>query len=71
MAEKLYNVVEAVCIMFLYIQRRIIINELIQAEEIDESGLPSKAYVPGPPPNQQGQQQRSRGQTLFDAEGTH
>ena len=29
MAEKLYNVVEAVCIMFLYIQRRIIINELI------------------------------------------
>ena len=70
MAEKLYNVVEAVC-MFLYIQRRIFINEFIQAEEIDESGLPSKAYVPGPPPNQQGQQQRSRGQTLFDAEGTH
>ena len=28
MAEKLYNVVEAVC-MFLYIQRRIFINEFI------------------------------------------
>lgn len=56
--EKLYTVIE-------------------NAEEVDESGVPAKAYVPPPPPsnssnggaNVANTPAKSRGQTLFDAEG--